>query len=244
MSRQLNLSDFHAIGAERHRSLLTPAEIRSLRRLADIWLPARAGVRLFADEVLLDLLGPQGSLGRLAQSILGPGCRSVRALMFDKTRNANWAVPWHQDRTIAVRRRREVAGFGPWSVKGGVPHVEPPSGVLGSMVTLRAHLDDCDADSAPLLIAPGSHRLGRIAAADASRVAADLGCMRCLAEAGDVWIYATPILHASERTRSARHRRVLHVDFALVDLPGGLEWMGIEAEALSPPADGAYREAS
>jgi hypothetical protein len=49
----------------------------------------------------------------------------------------------------------------------------------------------------------------------------------CLAEAGDVWLYATPILHASEAAVEARHRRVLQVDFAVGELPGGLKWLGI-----------------
>src|SRR5687767_10714450 len=58
--------------------------------------------------------------------ILGEGCFAVRAILFDKTPDANWKVAWHQDATIAVRERRDVAGFYPWSVKGGIPHVQPP----------------------------------------------------------------------------------------------------------------------
>ena len=52
--------------------------------------------------------------------------------------------PWHQDLSIAVKERHEVAGFGPWSVKEGVP-VQPPVEILESMLTLRLHLDDCHA---------------------------------------------------------------------------------------------------
>ncbi|HLY54754.1 MAG TPA: phytanoyl-CoA dioxygenase family protein [Stellaceae bacterium] len=227
-SEQLNPDNLSAFGAERYRALLTSAEISSLRELADGLPPSRAGARLFGNPGLLDPLGPGGCIGRLARSILGAGSRPVRAVLFDKKATTNWAVPWHQDRTIAVRRRVEVTGFGPWSVKDGVPHVEPPFPVLASMITLRAHLDDCDAENSPLLIAPGSHRLGRIAATAASRLAARLGSIACPASTGDVWVYATPILHSSERSRSPNQRRVLHVDFAPDDLPGGLEWMGID----------------
>jgi ectoine hydroxylase-related dioxygenase (phytanoyl-CoA dioxygenase family) len=95
------------------------------------------------------------------------------------------------------------------------------------MATLRVHLDDVGADNAPLLVAPGSHRLGIVTA---DRIAASVetcGVSDCLAEAGDVWLYATPILHASEAARRPTHRRVLHVDFAAFDLPGGLEWLGV-----------------
>src|SRR5262245_51026818 len=43
--------------------------------------------------------------------------RLVRALLFNKSPDANWYVTWHQDLTIAVRKRIDVPGFGPWSVK-------------------------------------------------------------------------------------------------------------------------------
>ena len=72
----------------------------------------------------------------------GPATKPVRAVLFDKTEDANWSVAWHQDRTIAVRERREVANYGPWSVKDGATHVEPPFEMMRGMVTLRAHLDD------------------------------------------------------------------------------------------------------
>lgn len=52
--------------------------------------------------------------------------RPVRAIYFDKSVEANWLVPWHQDLTLALRARVEVAGFGPWSTKDGIPHVQPP----------------------------------------------------------------------------------------------------------------------
>jgi hypothetical protein len=48
-----------------------------------------------------------------------------------------------------------------------------------------------------------------------------------LAEAGDVWAYSTPILHASERATEPTHRRVLQVDYAVGELPGGLAWLGV-----------------
>ena len=95
------------------------------------------------------------------------------------------------------------------------------------MVTLRAHLDDVPASNAPLLIAPGTHRLGQIAVADVDATVRRYGQMMCLARAGDVWLYATPILHASEAPTTPTRRRVLQVDYAACDLPGGLEWLGV-----------------
>ena len=49
----------------------------------------------------------------------------------------------------------------------------------------------------------------------------------CLAEVGDVWVYRTPILHASHAAEPGRRRRVLQVDYAAGDLPAPLEWLGI-----------------
>ncbi|MBX3565349.1 MAG: phytanoyl-CoA dioxygenase family protein [Sphingomonas sp.] len=181
----------------------------------------RAGVRLHGAAGLIALLAPD-ALGGLV-----PGRIPVRAILFDKSDAANWALGWHQDRTIAVRKRADVAGFGPWSVKTGMPHVEPPLAIIERMLTIRVHLDPVDADNAPLLIAPGSHRLGRIAEPEIDSVVAQCGAHACLAERGDAWLYAMPILHASAAAGMPRRRRVLQIDFSADRLPAPLEWLGI-----------------
>jgi hypothetical protein len=186
-----------------------------------------AGVRLFGVDGLLSFLAPNGPIGSLAAQNLGETTRPVRAILFDKTTSANWSLTWHQDRVVAVRERMEVEGFGPWTRKHGALHVAPPFEVLAGMLTLRVHLDPVPETNAPLLIAPGSHRFGKIPGADVPMVVSKCGVAVCLAEAGDVWTYATPILHASERASAATHRRVLQVDYAVGDLAGGLEWHGV-----------------
>lgn len=148
-------------------------------------------------------------------------------MLFDKSMQNNWIVPWHQDRTIAVRDRRDVPDFGPWSRKSGAWHVEPPFEITQSMVTLRAHLDDCDEHNAPLLYVPGSHRVGKIPADEVGNFARRQGHAVSLAQAGDVWAYATAIVHASEPAATPTRRRVLQVDYAAQELPGGLKWSGI-----------------
>jgi hypothetical protein len=187
----------------------------------------RAGVRLFGLEAIKPVLDAKGQLGRLAAAEMSGQPRPVRAILFDKTAETNWSLGWHQDRVIAVRRRIDVAGFGPWSRKHGVLHVAPPFDVLARMLTLRLHLDATSADNAPLLIAPGSHRLGRIPEREILAIVERCGVAACLADAGDVWLYATPILHASETAFRPARRRVLQVDYAIDDLPGGLEWAGV-----------------
>ena len=109
----------------------------------------------------------------IVRAILGPGAFVVRGLFFDKTLEANWNLPWHQDLTIAVQEREHVPGFGPWTVKAGIPHVHAPSELLERMVTIRLHLDDCDLENGPMRVLPGSHLAGKLDAAAIARWAVE-----------------------------------------------------------------------
>lgn len=187
-----------------------------------------AGLRLAGSARLEALLGPAEAIGTHVVALSGQRMKPVRAVLFDKSLDGNWSLGWHQDRTIAVRERRDVAGFGPWSTKQGICHVEPPFALIQSMITVRIHLDAVDADNAPLHVARGSHLSGRVRVEDVEACVAKASRHVCLAEAGDVWIYRTPILHASDAVKgAARSRRVLQVDYCAQDLPGTLEWLGI-----------------
>lgn len=191
-------------------------------------LPAgRAGLRLHGEPALAELLAGGGVISELAVAVCGRAVRPVRALFFDKTAETNWSLGWHQDRTICVRDKVEQPGFGPWTVKQGLHHVAPPMGLLDRMVTLRIHLDDVLEDNAPLLVALGSHKLGFIEEGNIDAVVAQSAVHSCTALAGDIWAYATPILHASEIARVGEHRRVLQVDFSADELPGELNWRGV-----------------
>lgn len=186
-----------------------------------------AGVRIHENSNLRAMLDRLGPIGALAAKAQGDIVRPVRAILFNKTAKTNWSLGWHQDRTISVKERQNVEGFGPWTVKGGMNHVEPPFELLARMVTMRVHLDDVNDDNAPLLVAPGSHKMGRVTEDEIDAVVRRYGTRRCLAAAGDVWLYATPILHASKAATVPKTRRVLQVDYAAEDLPGPLEWLGV-----------------
>lgn len=169
------------------------------------------------------LAGSPGLLD-LAEAVLGPGAFAVRGLWFDKTDGANWGVPWHQDTTIAVREKVETPGFGPWTNKAGIPHVRPPASVLAAMVTLRVHLDDCDADNGPLRVVPGSHAGGRLDARATAGWLERVPSVSCLVPRGGVVLMRPLILHASSAASAPRHRRVLHLEYAAGPLPDGLDW--------------------
>ena len=95
-----------------------------------------------------------------AEVYLNGNPKFVRAILFNKTASNNWLVTWHQDRTVAVSKKFTADGWGPWSQKDGVLHVQPPIDVLNSMVTFRVHLDSISEENGCLSVVPKSHKLG------------------------------------------------------------------------------------
>jgi Phytanoyl-CoA dioxygenase (PhyH) len=160
----------------------------------------------------------------LVENILGPVALAVRGLLFDKTPGANWKVTWHQDLTIAVKERREGPGYGPWSVKAGVQHVQPPASVLERMLTLRLNLDDCDESNGPLQVLPGSHRAGKLNATEIQDWRKRVSTVDCVGKRGSVLMMRPLLLHASSTAQKPGHRRVIHLEFASGELGGGLRW--------------------
>lgn len=218
---------FDEDGAQRFRCALSDSETQQiLAALAG--LPSdTAGVRIAGASGLASCLAATGAMGAIAEALIGPDAFPVRAVLFDKTVDRNWSLAWHQDRTIVVKRRIDTPDYGPWSIKAGLQHVAPPFEILAGMATLRLHLDPVDSTNAPLFVALGSHRLGRLTVDRIAEVVDRLETLACFAEAGDVWAYSTPILHASEAAARPARRRVLQVDYAARTLDGDLEWLGL-----------------
>lgn len=162
----------------------------------------------------------------LVEPVLGAGCFVVRGILFDKTPQANWKVAWHQDLTIAVRAPRDPPGFGPWSEKAGIPHVQPPAWVLERMLTVRVHLDECGPQNGPVQVIPGSHRGGRLAPEEIDAWRDRAAAVACTSPRGGALVMRPLILHASSPSVVPAHRRVVHLEFAGDALPHGLEWHG------------------
>jgi ectoine hydroxylase-related dioxygenase (phytanoyl-CoA dioxygenase family) len=202
--------------------VLTPQECQDyIAALAPL---AKAGDRqLLAIQAIAQLAKSARLLNIVAQYLPGKA-RLVRAIYFDKSPTVNWLVPWHQDLTIAVREKLDVPGYGPWSVKDGIPHVQPPTAVLEFMITLRIHLDDTDETNGALRVLPGTHRDGKLAAAEIATVREQVTEMICAATHGDAYLMRPLLLHASSRSTSDRHRRVLHFEYAGCELAGELAW--------------------
>ena len=66
--------------------------------------PDEAGTRLHGIDGLTPLLATSGCIGAVAATVLGPSAKPVRAILFNKTPEANWGLGWHQDRTTHLAR--------------------------------------------------------------------------------------------------------------------------------------------
>ncbi len=148
----------------------------------------------------------------------------VRAILFDKTPESNWSVSWHQDKTVAVNEKRNVPGWGPWSVKEGVVHVQPPLAVLNTMLTVRVHLDSTDAENGCLKVIPKSHLKGILQSSEIQAIVSESDFYLCEVGAGGAVFMKPHILHSSCKSISGNHRRVLHLEYCSYKLEDGLKW--------------------
>lgn len=209
------------------RGVFGPQQIGELRDAVAPLLErcGSAGVRGLVEKAdVVRGVAESSGIRSLVDMALGDGGRLVRSILFNKHPEANWHVTWHQDLAIATRERHDVEGFSNWSVKGDIPHVQPPVSVLERMVTVRLHLDDADESNGALWVSPGSHRRGRLDAGRAAEMADQLGKHLCTAKAGDVLLMKPLVLHASRKATSSASRRVVHFEFANVLLPVPLQW--------------------
>lgn len=185
----------------------------------------RGGQRnLLSDAPGVQPLAQLPALREAVGNVLHAEPFAVRAILFDKTPEANWKVPWHQDLTIAVEQRHERLGFGPWSKKEGVIHTHAPSSLLGRMLNVRIHLDDCGEDNGPLKVLPGTHRHGRLTEDAIEQYKATIAPVTCIAQRGEVLAFHPLLLHASSPATRPGHRRVLQLEFAAETLPAPLQW--------------------
>jgi ectoine hydroxylase-related dioxygenase (phytanoyl-CoA dioxygenase family) len=160
---------------------------------------------------------------QLIGAILGNKCFAVRGILFNKTPASNWKVIWHQDRTIAVRERKDRAHFGPWSTKADVPHVQPPPSVMAKMLAIRLHLDESHEGNGPLRVIPGSHNGGFLSAEGIS-TSRERPSVVCAVPRGGAILMRPLLVHASSSSSKPEARRVIHLEFAADNLPDGLEW--------------------
>src|SRR5579864_1733847 len=142
--------------------VLPEREIADLQAMLDqSELPrSRAGMRHAMKNASVALLAGDPRLFAIAQEVVGSGAIPFRATLFDKSPMSNWLVVWHQDTALPLQERRDVPGWGPWSIKDGVNYAHAPASALEQVLALRLHLDDSVADNGPLRVLPGTHTHG------------------------------------------------------------------------------------
>ncbi|MFY0672373.1 MAG: WYL domain-containing protein [Bacteroidia bacterium] len=148
----------------------------------------------------------------------------VKSIYFDKPQDANWFVPWHQDIPINVKEKIETNGFEKWTFKKDIHSVWPPIEVNHNAFTIRIHLDKTDARNGALKVLPGSHRK-RFSKEEQKLITENSQATICEIEAGGVQLIKPLLLHASDKSTTQKKRRVIHIEFASMELEGELEWL-------------------
>ena len=195
---------------------------------------ARGGSRCLLDQAWCAALAIRLGLVEEIAALLPANAVAVQCIYFEKSQGRNWLVPMHQDLSIPVAERLDAAGLRGWSVKEGTCYVQAPAAVLGNIVAIRLHLDDCGLNQGPLRVVPGSHGHGHLSEAAAIALRDDIGEQACAVAAGGVMAMRPLLLHASSKSVAPGHRRVLHFLFGPALLPMGLRWSS--ARSLQPPS--------
>ena len=211
---------FHHEGRVWLRNALPPEELIHLKSLSV--LEDRPGARVPNSDPLFKAVETASINDEIKR--IWPNMRPIRLISFDKNASANWGVPWHQDRIIAVKEKYPFPGYENWSQKSGTWHCEPPTDLLSSMLFVRLHLDKNTAENGAMEIAPGSHHEGKISAEQAASVAAKYKTELTIAEPGDVLVLTMLTLHRSPTATSDTGRHTLRIDYAPSQLPPPLSW--------------------
>lgn len=180
-------------------------------------------IRRFLEQVpgVADLVFNE-RLQLLVDDVLGADGFLVKSIYFDKPASSNWYVAYHQDLTISVADKWDIAGYGPWTVKSDQFAVQPPLEILENIVTVRIHLDDTDETNGALKVIPGSHCKGiyRPETIDWT-IEKEVFC--CVPKGGAM-LMKPLLLHSSLRSTGTQRRRVIHLEFSNAELPMGLAW--------------------
>ena len=137
-----------------------------------------------------------------------------RAVGFTKSKDTNWALPWHQDRVIAMTHRNDDPAYRNWSCKSGIWHCEPPEDTLKQMAFAYIAFDDINDENGGIELADGSHQHGKIPEADIPLRLSSSNLVKPDMSSGDVIIISALTLHRSAILTSHGRRSTLRIDFS------------------------------
>lgn len=173
-----------------------------------------AGIRHVLHHPTVHMIAHDRRLMGIAQSILGIAAFPFRATFFNKSLDSNWLIAWHQDTALPLREKREMPGWGPWSVKQGVVYAHAPAAALKQVLALRLHLDGSVRENGPLRVLPGTHDLGVLSGDQVAQLAKERSPCECVVAKGAVLAMRPLIVHASSKAVSQEPRRLLHIEYA------------------------------
>jgi ectoine hydroxylase-related dioxygenase (phytanoyl-CoA dioxygenase family) len=180
-------------------------------------------IRQFLKEVpaTFDLIF-NDQLRAVIKEVAGDDFFVVKSIYFDKPEASNWYVAYHQDLTISVDRKIDIANFGPWTTKQNQFAVQPPTTILENITTIRIHLDDTDEHNGALRVVPQSH-LKKIYRPETINWEEETE-VSCSVKQGGLMLMKPLTLHSSGRTTNNKKRRVIHIELSNVELPDALQW--------------------
>ncbi len=184
----------------------------------------RGGRRNLLDHPGIGAVIRSAPVASLVSSFLSHRAFCVRGILFDKTKERNWNLPFHQDTKIAIRAVGEAPGYGQFSEKDGVMHCCPPAEILERQIAVRIHLDECPPESGPVRVIPGSDQHGILDQEEISEIVSTREIVACIGGLGSVLVFRSLVLHGSDRSTLKRRRRVLHLEFCDAELAAPLEW--------------------
>jgi len=148
----------------------------------------------------------------------------VRAIVFIKTKENNWSVPWHQDKTVAVSHKFLRENWCAWSIKDNIHHVQPPSAVMEDLISIRIHLNSTDRDNGCLKVIPRSHKTGVLNQKTIQEITNSQSTTYCEASEMSALVMRPLLLHSSEKAVIPTQRRVLHLEYSSYQLPPEIVW--------------------
>lgn len=84
------------------------------------------------------------------------------------------------------------------------------------MVTFRVHLDAADRANGCLKVISGTHRFGILSQPEINRIKNIYPMVSCEVNPGDAVVMPPHILHSSEKSLVSGNRRVIHLEYDLV----------------------------
>jgi ectoine hydroxylase-related dioxygenase (phytanoyl-CoA dioxygenase family) len=89
---------------------------------------------------------------------------------------------------------------------------------------VRVYLDACGTDNGPLRVIPGSHRGGKLDAAEITAAVDATPVVELFVPQGAMLLMRPLLVHSSSTARTPAHRRVLHIEFAPPESISPLQW--------------------